>query len=63
MIEKPILTSDIRKKMFRGSFNAWIGERGNVNSGSFDPFEEICEKAVKAKAWIHFDGAFGLWPA
>lgn len=34
---------------------------GNVNSGSFDPIDEICDKAVKAKAWIHVDGAFGLW--
>jgi glutamate/tyrosine decarboxylase-like PLP-dependent enzyme len=40
-----------------------ILQAGNVNSGSFDPFEEICNKAVKAKAWIHIDGAFGLWAA
>ena len=40
-----------------------ILQAGNVNSGSFDPFEEICDKAVRAKAWIHIDGAFGLWAA
>ncbi len=40
-----------------------ILQAGNVNSGSFDPFEEICNKALKAKAWIHIDGAFGLWAA
>ncbi len=40
-----------------------ILQAGNVNSGSFDPFEEICSKALKAKAWIHIDGAFGLWAA
>jgi len=40
-----------------------ILQAGNVNSGSFDPFDEICDKAVKAKAWIHIDGAFGLWAA
>ena len=40
-----------------------ILQAGNVNSGSFDPFEEICNKAVKAGAWIHIDGAFGLWAA
>jgi glutamate/tyrosine decarboxylase-like PLP-dependent enzyme len=34
---------------------------GNVNSGSFDPIDEICDKAIKARAWIHIDGAFGLW--
>ena len=38
-----------------------ILQAGNVNSGSFDPFEEIIDKAVHAKAWIHVDGAFGLW--
>jgi len=40
-----------------------ILQAGNVNSGSFDPIDEICEKAVEAKAWIHIDGAFGLWAA
>jgi len=34
---------------------------GNVNSGSFDNFSEICKKAKKAGAWVHIDGAFGLW--
>ncbi|MBL7874455.1 MAG: aspartate aminotransferase family protein [Cyclobacteriaceae bacterium] len=34
---------------------------GNVNSGSFDNFSEICLTARKADAWIHIDGAFGLW--
>ncbi|MGD8297937.1 MAG: pyridoxal-dependent decarboxylase [Desulfobacterales bacterium] len=36
-------------------------QAGNVSSGSFDPFDEICEKANKANTWIHIDGAFGLW--
>lgn len=40
-----------------------ILQAGNVNSGSFDPIDEICEKAVKSKSWIHIDGAFGLWAA
>ena len=40
-----------------------ILQAGNVNSGSFDPIDEICDKAVKAGAWIHIDGAFGLWAA
>jgi glutamate/tyrosine decarboxylase-like PLP-dependent enzyme len=38
-----------------------ILQAGNVNSGSFDPIDEICDIAVRAKAWIHVDGAFGLW--
>jgi len=40
-----------------------ILQAGNVSSGAFDPFEAICEKANMAKAWVHIDGAFGLWAA
>jgi len=40
-----------------------ILQAGNVNTGSFDNFSEICEKGKKAHAWIHIDGAFGLWAA
>jgi len=38
-------------------------QAGNVNSGSFDPAEEICARAREAGAWVHVDGAFGLWAA
>ena len=40
-----------------------ILQAGNVSSGSFDSFGEICEKANKSNAWVHIDGAFGLWAA
>jgi glutamate/tyrosine decarboxylase-like PLP-dependent enzyme len=40
-----------------------ILQAGNVNSGGFDPFDELCEKAQKSGAWVHIDGAFGLWAA
>jgi len=40
-----------------------ILQAGNVNSGSFDDFKSICKIAKKAKAWVHIDGAFGLWAA
>ncbi|PKN99362.1 MAG: aspartate aminotransferase family protein [Chloroflexi bacterium HGW-Chloroflexi-4] len=40
-----------------------ILQAGNVNSGSFDPIDEICDMANKAGAWVHVDGAFGLWAA
>lgn len=40
-----------------------ILQAGNVSSGAFDPFDEICEKAGRANAWVHIDGAFGLWAA
>ncbi len=36
-------------------------QAGNVNSGSFDPFPELCAAAREAGAWVHVDGAFGLW--
>jgi len=40
-----------------------ILQAGNVSSGAFDSFDEICEKANKVHAWVHIDGAFGLWAA
>ncbi|MEL7206638.1 MAG: pyridoxal-dependent decarboxylase [Actinomycetota bacterium] len=36
---------------------------GNVNSGAFDPLGEIVSVARAADAWVHVDGAFGLWAA
>jgi glutamate/tyrosine decarboxylase-like PLP-dependent enzyme len=36
-------------------------QAGNVNTGAFDPAEEICKRAKDAGAWVHVDGAFGLW--
>ena len=36
-------------------------QAGNVNTGAFDPIDEICEIAHRADAWVHVDGAFGLW--
>lgn len=38
-------------------------QAGNVNSGAFDPAEELCAAAHAAGAWVHVDGAFGLWAA
>jgi glutamate/tyrosine decarboxylase-like PLP-dependent enzyme len=38
-------------------------QAGNVNTGAFDPAAAICPEACKAGAWIHVDGAFGLWAA
>lgn len=38
-------------------------QAGNVNTGAFDPLEEICHIAHAAGAWVHVDGAFGLWAA
>ncbi|MBL0160541.1 MAG: aspartate aminotransferase family protein [Bryobacterales bacterium] len=38
-------------------------QAGNVNTGAFDPAREICARAHSAGAWVHVDGAFGLWAA
>ena len=38
-------------------------QAGNVNSGAYDPAAEICARAREAQAWVHVDGAFGLWAA
>ncbi|MGI9251533.1 MAG: pyridoxal phosphate-dependent decarboxylase family protein [Pseudohongiellaceae bacterium] len=40
-----------------------ILQAGNVNSGSFDAFDGLCDKARSVGAWVHIDGAFGLWAA
>jgi glutamate/tyrosine decarboxylase-like PLP-dependent enzyme len=36
-------------------------QAGNVNTGAFDPIGEICRRAADSQAWVHVDGAFGLW--
>ena len=38
-------------------------QAGNVHSGAFDPFDEVVGVAHEAGAWVHVDGAFGLWAA
>jgi glutamate/tyrosine decarboxylase-like PLP-dependent enzyme len=38
-------------------------QAGNVNSGACDPIAAICARAAEAGAWVHVDGAFGLWAA
>lgn len=40
-----------------------IVQAGNVNTGAFDAIGEICVRAHAAGAWVHVDGAFGLWAA
>jgi len=48
---------------------AWSGpcivcmQAGNVNTGAFDPFAAIIDEAHAHGAWVHVDGAFGLWAA
>ncbi|KVZ76954.1 pyridoxal phosphate-dependent decarboxylase family protein [Burkholderia ubonensis] len=36
-------------------------QAGEVNTGEFDPFAALIPRAKAAGAWVHVDGAFGLW--
>ncbi len=38
-------------------------QAGNVNTGACDPVRDICQAAHARGAWVHVDGAFGLWAA
>jgi len=38
-----------------------ITQAGNINSGACDPIAEICDLVADKNAWVHVDGAFGLW--
>jgi glutamate/tyrosine decarboxylase-like PLP-dependent enzyme len=38
-------------------------QAGNIHSGAFDPFSECIDLAREHDAWVHVDGAFGLWAA
>lgn len=38
-----------------------ILQAGEVNTGEFDPFDPLIQMARDAGAWVHVDGAFGLW--
>jgi glutamate/tyrosine decarboxylase-like PLP-dependent enzyme len=61
--------ADNQGRMRADALPRWDGpailciQAGNVNSGAFDPAEPIIAAAKKAGAWIHVDGAFGLWAA
>jgi glutamate/tyrosine decarboxylase-like PLP-dependent enzyme len=38
-----------------------ILQAGNLNTGAFDPCDRIIAQAKAAGAWVHVDGAFGIW--
>ena len=68
-----VVPSDAHGRMDPDGLNSTLAElqgptivcaqAGEVNTGSFDPFPEIVEIARSTEAWLHVDGAFGLWAA
>lgn len=66
--------SDNMGRMLIGALEAALGrvgeapvvvclQAGDLNTGVFDPFERACEVAHAVQAWVHIDGAIGLWAA
>jgi glutamate/tyrosine decarboxylase-like PLP-dependent enzyme len=47
----------------RGRPTIVVAQVGNVNTGASDPMQHVCAAARAAGAWVHVDGAFGLWAA
>ena len=45
----------------RGAPAILIGNAGDVNTGDFDPIEQLADLAERYNAWLHIDGAFGLF--
>jgi glutamate/tyrosine decarboxylase-like PLP-dependent enzyme len=48
-------------KLLRGAPSIVIGNAGEVNAGHFDPIADMSDLARKHNAWLHVDGAFGLF--
>ena len=53
----------LRDALRAGGPTIVCAQAGEVNTGAFDPLGEIADAAVEAGAWLHVDGAFGLWAA
>jgi glutamate/tyrosine decarboxylase-like PLP-dependent enzyme len=57
----------MRLGAFEAAMNAGTGpalvitQAGHINTGAFDPIGDIAELAHRGNAWVHVDGAFGLW--
>jgi glutamate/tyrosine decarboxylase-like PLP-dependent enzyme len=59
-----IVPADLASALARGSGPTIVVlQAGNIHSGGFDPFDECIAIAREHDAWVHVDGAFGLWAA
>ena len=59
------MRADALEEALAGSSGPTIvcAQAGNVNTGAVDPLRAICDAAHEAGAWVHVDGAFGMWAA
>jgi glutamate/tyrosine decarboxylase-like PLP-dependent enzyme len=57
------MRADALRSALAGSSGPVIvcAQAGNVNTGAFDPVGEIADACAAVGAWLHVDGAFGLW--
>ena len=59
-----IIPAELERQLAEGSGPALVClQAGNLHSGAFDPFAEAVRVAKDHGAWVHVDGAFGLWAA
>ncbi len=58
-----MLPDGVREALKHEAPTIVCAQAGEVNTGAFDPFGEIADAAAEAEAWLHVDGAFGLWAA
>jgi glutamate/tyrosine decarboxylase-like PLP-dependent enzyme len=66
-----VVAADSQGRLVPSALRAALGEgptivcaqAGEVNTGAFDPLHEIADACEEAGAWLHVDGAFGIWAA
>jgi glutamate/tyrosine decarboxylase-like PLP-dependent enzyme len=60
---RPVGATASRNELLAGLSGPTIicAQAGNVNTGSFDPLADVARLARRHGAWLHVDGAFGLW--
>jgi glutamate/tyrosine decarboxylase-like PLP-dependent enzyme len=57
-----ILPDALAEQLAAGSGPAIVcAQAGNVNTGAVDPLDAVCDASEGTGAWVHVDGAFGLW--
>jgi glutamate/tyrosine decarboxylase-like PLP-dependent enzyme len=59
-----MIPEELAAELERGEGPAIVcAQAGEVNTGCFDPFEDLAEICERHGAWLHVDGAVGLWAA